>query len=333
MLTQATASNFRTDPENLRSPDGSRAFADKLTLDSGLEICKEVKESAGKLHSAKLRQLVSEGIVNVAPLLVSTGSDATTRPSTTEASWDALTLVLGNLLAESMHRRDATGLLALMPIFKNPHCSVRDRGPYLRYKERAHIAQHMALDCIYESVRSLHKGLLWELFPSYMVHFLPRIYGRSGDFPKQQLDLGQMGSASSRSPCRLCCLPGCLHMRLARVWETKPVFPWQVPAQQPELCISGAAAVGLRDSPALRKSAQAVGSALMGRTPAPLTPRALSVSSKSPDDARGHIGTLHCLGGLHTVLVKMLTSHAGGPPLLDADGASLLRERIAGRLP
>ena len=326
MLAQATSDNFRTEPELLVARDGSREYADKLTLDTGKTIHAEVQRKAAVVHTPRLRELVKRNVLQVSPLLLTHSSDATAHQTTTEATYDGYTLTSANLKGPWGSKRGAKGLLALMPVFKNPHDPKKNRLAYLLYKRRAQIAHHMALDEIYSAIYSVRSGFLWELFPNFVVHFLPRTCGRAGDHPKQQAEIGQKTSAMSNGACRFCLLLGCRDLCRARVYDSKLV----VGGSLGELSIAAAARVGPQSPPADRRKVLAFGSSLLGRTPAPFTERALAVSSHSPSDLVGALGLLHTLTGLAKTLVMMLTQASRRILALLHDEASIaaLEERI-----
>ena len=326
VLLQSTGANCLTEPAVLKAPDGSRLFADKLSLDSGKSIFDEVTDAARKGISERLLGLLDAELFRTSPLLLGLANDATARETTTEGVWDPLTVQMGNLDSTAIHRHPATGLLAFMPVFSSPFAPKTKE--HRLFTARARIALHAALDVIYDRIRAACKGLMWELFPGLVIHWLPRVYARSGDHPKQQAEVGQMGSASSRSPCRLCQLPA-RHKCLARLFEPKRVFS-AVVGESPLRCLSAAAAVAPKGPIADRRVAQGFGAQLLGRTPAPFTPAAVSISSRVPTDAAGALGILHNVKGLGKHLVQMLTSEkAGHGPLLLGEAVGVLQARIA----
>ena len=325
MLLQSTRDNFCATFDELKAPDGSRLFADKLSLDSGRAIIDALQGKEREGLSAAWIELLDKGMFSTAPLLLGLSNDATARETTTEGVWDPMTLQLGNFVAGAIHKHATTGLIAFMPVFKSPF-AVNTKAHRL-YKRRARVAYHVALDTIYAHIHRLRAGLMWELFPGYMLRLMPRVYARSGDHPKQQSDVGQMTSAASRSPCRFCQLPAA-YLHLARVWDSKRVFVG--PQGEPLMCLCAAAALDPTAPPALRRTAEGFGAVLLGRKPAPFTRTALAVSSPCAADAKGAAGILHNVGGLCRLVVLMVgTDKAGGAPLLAGEEAQALLTRIA----
>ena len=176
--------------------------------------------------------------------------------------------------------------MAFIPIFTSDVKS--SAAKHKAFLARAHLAYHLALDHIYKSLAALRKGILWELYPRHMLLLLIQVYSRIFDYPDGRLQLIQMISASSRCPC-----PYCHSSFLTKVClgPPKALLIAQAPAGKPHMSVKGWSAVRSsapkgtplperRLQAVVRGEARSMSSLLAGRTPAPLTRTALSVSSR-----------------------------------------------------
>ncbi len=330
LLRHATPQNFSTTFEKLGAAGaGKRVYAGKLSLDTGAAIVSRVQ---GLQASDYLETQCTAGRLVKSPLLIGLAQDKTTRSSTSEGSWTGMQIFLPNFDPKVLHLRATTALLGFMPNFDPAHGA-----------EKVQLATHKALDLVNSRLYELRRGLLWELGWGEVHLLYPVICSSVGDHPWLRKQNSQMTSAKARSPCTICLLTP-LDLTTACTHEPKPVLPAE--ALHPHLSIAGAAAVPPRAPPgstmgqkrALRKvreAAKRVGAVLMGRVPAPFTPKALAVSSPTSSDLTGALGLLHLLGSLlkHLSGVPFEAGGGGGLCKPTFDGANeALKARVLGTL-